>query len=48
LEDWNVEVFAEIPLRREKIGRLEKWKDGTPIAIEGIIGGKIGKFNPDN
>jgi hypothetical protein len=23
---WDVEAFAEIPLRREKIGKMEKWK----------------------
>jgi hypothetical protein len=28
MEGWNVEAFAEIPLRREKGGRMEKWNDG--------------------
>jgi len=27
-EEWNVEALAEIPLRREKSGRVERWKDG--------------------
>jgi hypothetical protein len=26
MEGWNVEAFAEIPLRREKIGMMEEWK----------------------
>jgi hypothetical protein len=28
MEGWNVEALAEIPLRQEKNGRVEEWKDG--------------------
>jgi hypothetical protein len=26
-ERWNVEVLAEIPLQREKDGKMEEWKN---------------------
>jgi hypothetical protein len=29
LECWNVEALAEIPLRREKNGIVEEWKNST-------------------
>jgi len=28
IEAWNVEALVEIPLRREKIGKMEEWKRG--------------------
>jgi hypothetical protein len=27
MEGWNVEALAEIPLRREKSGKLEEWNE---------------------
>ncbi len=46
MEEWNVEAKAEIPLRREKIGRMEDWKNGrlerwNGGMVERWIGGKM-------
>jgi len=29
IEEWNVEALAEIPLRREKNGKMEKFENST-------------------
>jgi len=34
MECWNVDALAEIPLRREKIGRLEWWNGGRGFTTE--------------
>jgi len=29
MEKWNIEALAEIPLRWEKDGKMEEWKEGV-------------------
>jgi hypothetical protein len=49
MEKWNVEALAEIPLRREKNGMMEEWKNGRIRQFENSTielwnDGRLGKM----